>query len=62
MRNLHHDARTITCLVACFGSSVLHVLQHLQCVVHQLMALATMNVDHHAHTTSVMLVGLAVQS
>ena len=60
MWNLYHDASTVAGLVACFGSSVLHVLQHFQRVVHQLMAFAAMNVHYHADTTGIVLVGFIV--
>ena len=41
---------------------MLHVLQYLQGVVHQLVALATVDVYHHTHTTSVVLVITLVES
>ena len=55
--NLNHYASTITCLVTSLGSTVLHVLQHAQSVIHQLMTLASMYVHHHAYAARVVLVG-----
>ena len=62
MRNLHHDTCTVTCLVASLGASVLHILQHLQCIVHQLMAFSTVDVHHHTHATSVVFIVWLIQS
>ena len=56
VRNLHHDAGTVARLVARLGTAMLHVLQHLQRIIDQLVALAAMNVDHHSHATSIVLV------
>ena len=53
---LEHDARSVARLVARLGTAVLHVLQHLQGVVHQLVALAAVDVHHHAHTAGVVLI------
>ena len=54
---LHHDAGTVAGLVAGLGAAMLHVLQHLECIVHQLMTLAAVDIHHHAHTTGIVLVG-----
>ena len=55
--NLNHYASTITCLVTSLGSTVLHVLQHTQSVIHQLMTLASMYVHYHAYAARIVLVG-----
>ena len=60
MRNLNHDASAVARSVTGLGSTMLHVLQHLQGVVHQFMAFCSMNVYHHAHATRIMFVGAAV--
>ena len=62
MRNLHQDASPVARLVARFGSSVLHVFQHLQGIIDEFVALASVNVHHHADTTSVVLVVGTVQT
>ena len=61
MGYLQHDTGTVASLVARLGTTMLHVLQHLQGVVDQLMALPAMNVDNHSHAAGVMLVRLPVQ-
>ena len=62
MRYLEHDARTVACLVAGFGTSVLHVLKHTQCLVYQFVAFAAMYIYHHAHTAGIMLILWLIQS
>ena len=57
VRNLHHNASTVTCLVTSFGTTVLHVLQHAQGIIHQLMTFASMYVYHHTHAARIVLVG-----
>ena len=57
VRNLHHNASTVTCLVTSFGTTVLHVLQHAQSIIHQLMTFASMYVYHHTHAARIVLVG-----
>ena len=56
VRNLQHDACTVACLVARLGPSVLHVLQYAQCLVHQFVALASVDVHHHAYAACVVLI------
>ena len=60
--NLYHDTRTITGLVACLGTTMLHVLQHLQRVVNQLMTFTSVDIYHHTHATSIMLIAWLVES
>ena len=62
MGNLQHDARAVARLVARLGSPVLHVLQHAQRLVHQLVALAALDVHHHAHAARIVLVVGLVES
>ena len=61
--NLQENARTVASLVVgTFGSAMPHVLEHLQCVVYQFVALVTVDVYHHAHTTRVVFVLGIIQS
>ncbi len=63
MWNLQHDSSSIASLAVCsLGTSVSHVLQHLERVVNQFMAFVSMDVDHHAYTAGVVLVVGAVKS
>ena len=56
MRNLQHDACSVACLVTRLGTTMFHVLQHFQCVVNKFVALASVNVYHHAHAAGIVLV------
>ena len=56
MGNLHHDAGTVASLVTRLSATVLHVFQHFKGIVHQLMAFTSVDVHHHSHTTSVVLI------
>ncbi len=56
MRYLEQDTRAVARLVARLGTTVLHVLQHLQRLVHQFVALAAVDVHHHAYATGVVLI------
>ena len=60
MRYLHHYASTIPRLVARLGTAMLHVFEHTQGIVNQLVALSAVNVHHHAHTTRIMLIAALV--
>ena len=61
--NLKHDARSVTgFLVGTFRSAVLHVFQHLERVVHQFVAFASVNVDNHAYTAGIVFVVGAIES
>ena len=62
MRNLNHDSSTITCFVTSLGTAMLHILKHSEGTVHQVVTLSAMDIDHHTHTTSIMLVLTLVQS
>ena len=63
MGYLEQYAGTVAGLVvSTFRPSVLHVFEHLQGSVHQFVALVAVNVDNHAHTTSVVLIVGAVES
>ena len=63
MRNLHHDAGTVTGLVVrAFRATVLHVLKHPQGRVYQLVRLVSMNVDNHPHSTGIVLVQRIIKS
>ena len=56
MGNLYHDTSTVACLVSCLSATMLHVFQHFKGIVHQLMTLTTVDIYHHTHTTSIVLV------
>ena len=54
--NLHHNTCAVARLVARFGTAVLHILQHLQGIVHQFVTLAPVDIHHHAHAASVVFI------
>ena len=60
--NLHHDTSTITSLVACLSATVFHVLKHLQCIVNQVMTLSAVDIYHHTHAASIMLIVRLIES
>ena len=63
MRYLQKDAGTVAGLVVgALGPAVAHILEHLEGVVYQIMALVAMDIDNHAHATGVVLVVRVVQS
>ena len=55
MRNLDHNAGSIAVL-SHFCPTMAHVLKHMQCIVHQFMALASMDVHNHSDTTGIVFV------
>ena len=63
MWNLEHYARSVAGLVVgSLCTSVAHVFQHLQCIVHKFVALVAMDIDNHPHSTCIMLVAGRIQS
>ena len=58
---LQHNTRSVTCLVACLGTSVFHIFKHAQRLVNQFMALAAMYIHHHTHATCIMFILALVQ-
>ena len=56
MGNLDHDACTVARLVARLGTSMLHVLQHLKCIVYQFVAFPAMNIHNHSHAACVVFI------
>ena len=63
MRNLHHDAGTVTGLVVgTLRSTVLHVFQNLQGRIDQLVRLVAVNIYNHPHSAGIMLVLWTVKS
>ena len=56
VRNLQQDASTVTRLVACLGTTVFHVFQYPERIVHQFVAFASVDVDHHAHSAGIVFV------
>ena len=63
VRYLNHDACAVACLVVCtLCASMLHVFEDTQGVVYQFVRLAAVNVYHHAHAASIVLVGGVVKS
>ena len=60
MRNLHQNAGTVTGLVACLGTAVLHIFKHLKGIVHQFVALSPVNIHHHSDTTRIVFISFAV--
>ena len=61
MGYLEHDAGSITILTY-LRSTVPHVLKHLQRIIYQLVTLAAVDVDYHAHTAGIVLVFALIQS
>ena len=60
---LQQDASAVACLaVGALCTTVAQVLENLQRVVDEIMALVAVDVHDHAHTTSVVLVGSIIQS
>ena len=55
VRNLQQYAGSVAGLVACLGSTVLHVLQYLERFVHKVVALAAVDVYYHADSARVVL-------
>ena len=62
VRNLKKDSCAVSGLVACLRPTVLHVLEHLQCVVNKLVRLCAMYIDNHSYSARIVLVGRCVQS
>ena len=62
MRNLKQYACSITSLVACLSTAMLHILQHFESVIHQFMALVAMNVYNHSNATCIVFVLRVVKS
>ncbi len=61
MRYLNHDTGTVT-ILSDFSATVSHVLQHMQCLVHQPVTLVTMNVHNHAHAAGIVLILVLIKS
>ena len=55
MRNLDHNAGSIAVL-SYFCPTMAHVLKHMQCIVHQFVTLAGMDVHYHSDTTGIVFV------
>ena len=63
VRDLHQNAGTIAGLVvSALCTTMLQMLQHLQCVIDDGMRLLAAYICHHADTTGIMLIGGIVQS
>ena len=58
----HNTGAVASLVVGALGPAVTHILEHLEGVVYQVMALIAMDVDNHAHATGVVLVVRVVQS
>ena len=56
MRNLYHDTGTVTRLITCLSTSMFHVFQHPQGVIHQFVTLTAVDIHNHSHAASIMLV------
>ena len=61
MRYLDHDARSVA-IFADLGTTMPHVLQYMQCLINQFMALVAVYVYNHTHTTSIMLIVCLIES
>ena len=62
VRYLKQDTSTVARLVTSLCTTMLHILEHAQCVVYQVVAFVTVDVNHHAYATSVMLIRGIIQS
>ena len=63
VRNLEHYARSVSCLVvSSLCTTMPHVLKYTQCIIHKVMTLVAVDVDNHAYSTCIMLVGSIIQS
>ena len=57
MRYLDHDSGSVaTLVVGGLGSTMLHVLKQRQGLIHKLVRLVSLKIDHHAYTAGIMLV------
>ena len=61
MWNLNHDSSPIAVL-SHFRASVSHVFEHLERIIHKFMTFIALDVDHHANSTSIMLITFLVKS
>ena len=61
VRNLHHNACSVTVFTN-LCTTVPHILQHAQCVIHQLVTLPAMNVNHHTHTAGIVFILALIES
>ena len=58
VRNLEHDTGTVARLVVgTLSATMAHVLEYLQGIVYQLMALVAVDVNHHSYATRIVLIG-----
>ena len=62
MWNLYHNTGTITSLIASLSSTMFHVFQHLQCIVHQIVTLSAVDVHYHSNAASIMLIVALIES
>lgn len=63
MRYLHHDAGTISRVgVGTLGASMLHVFQHLQPLLHELMTLDTLDVHQETDAACIMFMTTVIKS
>ena len=61
MRNLQHNAGAVA-ILAYLGTTMTHVLQYPQGIVHQLVALVAVDIYHHANATRIVFITALVQS
>ena len=62
VRNLQHNSRTVARLVARLGTTMFHILQYTQSLVHQFVTLASVYVHYHTHAACVMLILWLIKS
>ena len=61
MGNLHKYSRTVSCFVSCLRAAVLHILENLERIVNQFVALTPVDIYHHAHAAGIMFVSRGVE-
>ena len=62
MGNLQHNTSTVARFIARLGTTVFHILQYLQGIIYQFMALSAVNVYNHAHATCVVFIAVLIES
>lgn len=63
VRYLHHNTGTVAGIgIGTLGSTVVHVLEHLQSIFHDLMRFAPVDIYQQTYATGIVFVGRTIQS